>query len=121
MIGRRFQRASRLLHPKDFENVLRRREVQINVPPLQIIAVVNDLNHPRLGLVIGKRVSPRAVDRNRMRRTIREAFRHNAGSLPALDIVVMQRQRKSPDAELSIPNLLEVAWRRLRNVKAPSP
>lgn len=97
--------------------MLKKREVQINVPPLQVIAVVNDVSRPRLGLVIGKRVSPRAVDRNRMRRIIREAFRLNAGELPALDIVVMQRQKRLPDATTPITTLLDVAWRRLRNVK----
>ncbi len=89
----------------------------MNVPPLQIIAVVNELSRPRLGMVIGKRVSPRAVDRNRMRRIIREAFRLNADTLPALDIVVMQRQKRLPDTDVAIAPLLDGVWRRLRNVR----
>lgn len=43
---------------------------------------------PRLGLVVGKRVLRRAVDRNRAKRLIREAFRVSATSLPELDVVV---------------------------------
>jgi len=42
---------------------------------------------PRLGLIVGKRFLPRAVDRNRAKRVIRESFRQ-APNLPAMDIVV---------------------------------
>ena len=41
----------------------------------------------RLGLIVSKRMLPRAVDRNRAKRVIRESFRH-AVELPAMDIVV---------------------------------
>ena len=44
---------------------------------------------PRLGLAIGRRASPRAVVRNRIKRIVRDVFRHAA--LPALDIVVVAR------------------------------
>ncbi len=43
----------------------------------------------RLGLVIGRRVARHAVVRNRLRRMVREVFRH--ASLPALDVVVLAR------------------------------
>ena len=43
---------------------------------------------PRLGLVIGKKLLRRAVDRNRVKRCIREQFRLNRGRLPACDLIV---------------------------------
>jgi ribonuclease P protein component len=42
----------------------------------------------RLGLVVGKRALPRAHERNRARRVLRETFRRRRASLPAMDIVV---------------------------------
>ncbi len=111
--GNGFPRQSRLLLPKEFENVLRKREVLINAPPLQVLAVKNSLDMPRLGLVIGKRVAPRAVDRNRVRRLVRESFRKHAAELPPLDVVVMQKQRATRDQRTLVTELLENVWRRL--------
>jgi ribonuclease P protein component len=41
----------------------------------------------RLGLAISRKAAPRAVDRNRIKRLIREHFRHNQRRLPAVDLV----------------------------------
>lgn len=42
----------------------------------------------RLGLVVTKKGNSKAVRRNRLKRIIREQFRQQANSLPAVDIVV---------------------------------
>jgi len=44
--------------------------------------------YPRLALVVPKRLAPRAVTRNRIRRLVREAFRMHQARLGALDCVV---------------------------------
>ena len=54
----------------------------------QVMGRPNELGHARLGMIVSKRLFARAVDRNRMRRLIRETFRVSAGTLPALDLVV---------------------------------
>lgn len=43
----------------------------------------------RLGLVVAKRKIRLAVSRNRIKRLTRERFRHHAGQLPAVDLIVM--------------------------------
>ncbi len=53
---------------------------------IQITA--NGLDYPRLGLVVPKRVLPRAVDRNRARRLMREWFRRNQALLAGKDLLV---------------------------------
>lgn len=45
----------------------------------------------RLGLAVSKKQARHAVDRNRLKRLIRESFRLYRHSLPQLDIVVMVR------------------------------
>lgn len=42
----------------------------------------------RLGLIAGKRVAKRAVDRNRFRRTVREGFRRQAIGVGGCDVVI---------------------------------
>ncbi len=42
----------------------------------------------RLGLVVGKKLLKRAVDRNRVKRVIRDQFRRRRAELPAVDLVV---------------------------------
>lgn len=54
----------------------------------QVMGRPNGQGHARLGMIVSKRLFARAVDRNRVRRQIRETFRHLAGGLPALDLVV---------------------------------
>lgn len=55
-----------------------------------VLARLNELSQARLGLAISRRVAPRAVDRNRLRRLARESFRQLA--LASLDYVVMARR-----------------------------
>lgn len=59
--------------------------------PLVIYARPNALPHPRLGLSTSRKVGP-AVRRNRIRRLLREAFRHLQHDLPqGYDILIVVR------------------------------
>ena len=50
----------------------------------------------RLGLVVGKKLLKRAVDRNRVKRIVREQFRRQRVILPAYDLVVRLATRPVP-------------------------
>ena len=55
-----------------------------------VVVVVNELGRARLGLSVSKRNLRRAVDRNRVRRILREAFRLELANLPAgVDVIVI--------------------------------
>lgn len=54
-------------------------------------ALANAGDGPRLGLIVGKKCAPRAVDRNRVKRLARNAHRLLATELAALDVVVQLR------------------------------
>jgi ribonuclease P protein component len=45
----------------------------------------------RLGLIVGKKAAPRAVDRNRVKRLVRVVHRQLLQELDALDVVVQLR------------------------------
>jgi ribonuclease P protein component len=69
----------------------------------------NGESHARIGIIASKRVAARAVDRNRAKRLVREAFRKVRHRLGGLDVVV--RLRRCPDegreAAAEINRLLE--------------
>ena len=48
----------------------------------------NSLSWPRLGMVVGKKTARSAVERNYMRRVLREQFRHSQAELKNVDLVV---------------------------------
>nr|WP_284060318.1 ribonuclease P protein component [Pseudomonas sp. NW5] len=80
----------------------------------------NGLDHPRLGLVIGKKSVKLAVERNRIKRLIRDSFRLHQDFLSGLDIVVIARKGL---AELDNPQLhaqFAKLWRRLARQNAPT-
>ena len=52
----------------------------------------NGLSQARIGIIASKRVAPRAVDRNRMKRMVREAFRSIRRRLAGIDVVVQPRR-----------------------------
>ena len=77
----------------------------------------NGLDHARQGLAISKRVSKRAVERNRIKRLVRESFRRVRPGLPPVDLVVMAREAAAgvPGTELLVE--LDTLWRRLPPLK----
>lgn len=50
----------------------------------------------RLGLVIGKKLLKRAVDRNRVKRIVREQFRLRRAALPVCDLIVRLASKPLP-------------------------
>ena len=78
--------------------------------------VPNQHGHARLGIVVGRKALPRAVDRNRFKRLVREQFRKVAAQLQALDIVV-QAQGKLALADLEV---LPVELSRILGASCPS-
>ena len=81
-----------------------------------LFTLANDLDHPRLGQVVSGRLG-KSVDRNRMKRVLREAFRACKGELPVgLDIVVMPKK----GVQLSVEGVKEDLLTRLPPDDAPS-
>jgi ribonuclease P protein component len=57
-------------------------------PGFSVFFRANTFGFARLGLIVPKRVFPRAVDRNRMKRVLRELFRTQQGRLGNRDILI---------------------------------
>jgi ribonuclease P protein component len=64
-------------------------------------------------LAVDKRRAARAGDRNRIKRIVRESFRHHAAQLPAVDIVVLARSNTAACANTRLHTSLAGHWQRL--------
>jgi ribonuclease P protein component len=83
-------RPGRLTKPAQFEAVLaggRRSGSRCFLAR----ALPNAESSARLGLIVGKKIAPRSVDRNRVKRLIRIVHRQLAAELGDLDVVVQLR------------------------------
>jgi len=78
-----------------------------------VLARDNGLAHPRLGLAISKKVLRRAVDRNLLKRVIRESFRHHQQELVGLDVVVLARSHCRSASRRQLRGSLARHWQRL--------
>ena len=114
-----FPKSHRLLKPGDYSGVF--NNVQIRVPHRNflILAAPNELGHARVGLVFSKKNLKLSVQRNRIKRQVRETFRHQA-DLPAVDIVVLSRQGLAAMSNDQVAPVLNDIWRRLKHKAASS-
>jgi ribonuclease P protein component len=80
-----YTREQRIVKTDEFSSVFRLRPTQ-RTAHFVLYTRTNDLQHARLGVVAAKRLAPRAVTRNTIKRVARELFRQAA--LPAIDCVV---------------------------------
>lgn len=78
-----------------------------------MLARENGMNHPRLGLVVGRRKAKKAVDRNRVKRLGRESFRLRTPELTGLDVVLLLRRPPESNDASALRDKLEQAWQRL--------
>ncbi|MFS4424017.1 ribonuclease P protein component [Stutzerimonas stutzeri] len=112
-MSRGFGREKRLLTPRQFKAVFDSPSAKVPGRNVLLLARENDLQHPRLGLVIGKKSVKLSVERNRIKRQIRETFRHHQLELAGWDIVIIARKGL---ADLDNPELAKQfakLWKRL--------
>jgi len=85
----RLAKASRLLSRREFLAV-QERGARLASREYLVIALPNALARPRIGVTVSSKVA-NAVVRNQVKRWVRHAFREEAGSLPACDLVLVAR------------------------------
>lgn len=117
MVSRGFGREKRLLTPRQFKAVFDSPSGKAPGKSVLLLARNNELDHSRLGLVIGKKSVKLSVERNRLKRQIRESFRLNQDNLVGWDIVVVARKGLGDlqNAELSLQ--FGKLWKRLARSK----
>lgn len=113
-----FTKARRLLTPAAFKCVFDAASLRVSSKELLILARTNELEYARLGLVIAKKHVRRATQRNRVKRIIRDSFRHqsliSANATNSLDIIVLARGGLDKLDNRALHELINQLWRQLQ-------
>ena len=105
-MNQQFSKLNRLLHPVDFKNVFDGAELKVSNNHFLFLARRNKSDVPRLGIIVSKKNIKLAVQRNKVKRAIRQAFRIESQSLMNIDIVVLARK----DAGKMNPDELKISF-----------
>jgi ribonuclease P protein component len=111
----------RLTHPKE-RRLRRKREFdavyahgrRFGNSFFGVTARANGTDGPRLGLAVAVKTAGNSVERNRIRRLIRESFRLQQHQIPALDLVVSARLRARGAVSAELRAQLEPLWQEVR-------
>ncbi len=118
-----FRPHEHLRRPADFKRVYDRRR-SVSDGALIVYAAPNGLPHNRLGLSVSRKFGG-AVQRNRLRRLFREAYRLTRHQMPTgLDLILIPRSKAEPplaDLLAALPKLVAQAARKLARDSAPPP
>jgi ribonuclease P protein component len=97
-----FPASARLLKPSEFRRVFELGQVRhTRLFSLRFVPLPDQDAAARLGLAVSRKACPLAVERNRIKRTVRESFRRQRTQLPAMDIVVMAKPAARNEPELA--------------------
>ena len=100
--NQRFPLTCRLAHSHEFDAVFDQSEARFSSASLLLLAKPNDLGFNRLGMIVSKKSIPRSVQRSRVKRRVREAFRKSlTGYLLGWDIVAMTRPKINSRQDLT--------------------
>ena len=103
-----------MLTPAHFNSVLQGKPVRVPSPCITLLAVSNNLPHPRLGFAVSKKAAKLAVQRNRVKRVVRDSFRLEQFQLPAVDIVVIGKGGVGKLSKPELQQMVKQLWQRLR-------
>lgn len=79
-----------------------------------ILGVTNTENADTvLGVTVSKKVSKRAVDRNRIKRQIREFFRHNQAQLNDAELIITAKSSCNKASDRDRAESLDELWNKI--------
>lgn len=108
-----FPRKHRLVTKAEFKSIFDKSQ-KVSQRYWVVLHKPNQTNYARLGLVVGKRVANSAVKRNRIKRVIRESFRHYQNGLTGVDIIVIARQQCDKLSKQKLREGMDQLWEKLK-------
>ena len=117
-----FTRASRLTNKHEFGRVFARPRVAQD-RYFRVLSRRNGLDRSRLDMAVSVKVCKQATGRNRLKRLIRESFRHHQQDLAqhgGRDFVVLPRPLAATICNPTLNDALANLWRRSLKDRSPS-
>lgn len=109
-----FPKAVRLLTTSDYSQVF--DDVKLRVSSQNFLILAREQTSPlnRLGIIAAKKNVKLAVQRNRLKRLLRESFRNERSTLPEFDMVVLVKKNADKFSNDIIFDELNYLWRKFR-------
>jgi len=117
LITQSFSKKNRLLSSKDFSAVFDHAQYRVGCSAFLVLAIDNRLSASRLGMVVGKKNTRLAVNRNKIKRIFRESYRKIAISMfgnNGLDIVIITRPGVAKYSREELFSQLARIWQKLQ-------
>jgi len=108
-----FSKKLRLLDAKDYARVFQ-NPYKVSSGLFVLLYRSNNLPYSRLGLVISKRRLGLSVQRNRVKRLIRESFRLHQKELIGFDVVVLANKQSAFVSNAELYERLSKKWQKMK-------
>lgn len=90
-LNQKFSSKNKLTNPAQFDQVFKKNSKTLKTAEFLFLSTDNFMGKNRLGIIVGKKNVSLSVERNRLRRLIREGFRTILPSRLGIDLVVLVR------------------------------
>ncbi|VFP83976.1 Ribonuclease P protein component [Candidatus Erwinia haradaeae] len=110
-----FSKKLRLLTSESFTFVFAKPQ-RVSITHITILGRANILGYPRIGCTLSKKNLKYSHERNRIKRLIRESFRHNQHTLPEMDFIIIAKSGIGTLDNHALMRGLEKLWNRHRRL-----
>ncbi len=113
----RFHKDNRLLDAAAYERVFK-KAARSRDKWFTVLCRDNNSETARLGLAISKKQCRAATTRNRIKRIVRESFRHNQAILAGLDVIVINQSAAQTGSNRQLFDSLHGHWQKSGTTRA---
>lgn len=108
-----FPKSVRLLTSKDYSQVFDNVDIRVSSKHFLILARKSHSKNSRLGIIVAKKHVKLAVQRNRLKRLLRESFRQNKTAIAGIDFVVLAKKNAALLNNQSCTEEYQYLWNKL--------
>lgn len=112
-----FRKENRLLTSSEYDRVFKQAIHRINAREFLMLAADREAGVSRIGTVVSKKVAGNSVERNRIRRLIKESFRLSKVA-DGVDVVIVARPAVHGKPNAALTQTLETMWDKLGQKRA---
>lgn len=103
-----------MLTASDYSQIFQDVQIRASSQRFLILAKDQKRDTARLGVIVAKKNVKLAVQRNRIKRLLRETFRNERAELPKIDIIVLAKKGVHLAENSEILSELDYLWRKLK-------